>query len=404
MKSFRVADLDRAFSGSVLERATLTVYTSLSAAEDVWRRAIDHCACFVFQTFEWNATWRDTVGRTERVSEYIVHIADENDRTLLLLPLAICEQRGLRVMQFLGGSLADYNAPLIDRQFACSVGASDMERLWQATLRLMPNVDAIWLTRMPKTIDGVRNPMTELARARHTEDAYAAMLPESFKEFTASRSTQFFAQIRRHRRRLEKRGSVDIIFPAESDQRVAVVRALAQQKSDWLRKHGFANAFERPATQEFYERLTTCQLQAGNILVACLRVGDQIAATLWGAVFGSRYYFLVPSYAEEWRNYSAGRILTASVLERCIVQGDIRVFDLTIGDEGYKQTWSDHSLPLHEYLHARSAKGSVFVAYRRLRHVVRSNPRIKAVARAILTRLRILVQGGSVRKPADASS
>jgi len=403
MQSYKLAELDREFGGTALAGATVSIFTSLTEAESVWRRAVDHCACFLFQTFEWNATWRETVGRTERASEHVVHVAAEDGHTLMILPFAIVAHRRMRVLEFFGGSLTDYNAPLIDHAFARDVETGDFARLWRAVLRLLPDVDAVWLRRMPKTIDGTRNPLAELGRMRHTDDAFGATLPASFKEFTASRSTQFFAQIRRHRRRLEKRGAVDISFPAESERRIEIVRALAEQKSTWLRNKGYPNLFDQPATREFYERLTTCQLQAGNILVACLRVGDQIAATLWGAIFGRRYYYLQPSYAEEWRNYSAGRILTESVLQRCIDRGDIRVFDLSIGDESYKYTWADHSLPLHEYLEARSLPGLVFVTYRRAWSAVRSNPRIRAWVRTLRARMRqrrhgdaLHDQGGSV--------
>ena len=402
MKNNKLAELNRGFSGTALATATISVYPSLSEAEDVWRNALDHCACFVFQTFEWHATWRDTVGLAEAVSEHVVHIAAEDGRTLLLLPLAISKHGNLRVLAFSGGMLTDYNAPLIDGEFARTVDTREFRRLWQTVLRLLPRVDAVWLQRMPKTIDGVRNPMTELARVRHTDDAFAATLPHSFTEFTSTRSTQFFAQIRRHRRRLEKRGTVDVSFPADSDQRIEVVRVLAEQKSNWLRNNGFANAFEQPATREFYEQLTNRQIQAGNILVACLRVGDQIAATLWGAIFGQRYYFLLPSYAEEWRQYSAGRILTESVLQRCIDQGDVRVFDLTLGDEGFKRIWSDHLLSLHEYLEARTLKGAAFVAYRRVRNVFRSNRRIRELVRALQAKLRARAHGGTLRNQAGA--
>ena len=402
MRRYRLAELDRGFGGTALARATISVYTSLSEAESAWRRAVEHCACFVFQTFEWSATWRETVGRTDRISEHVVHVADADGRALLILPLAISAHRRLRILEFLGGALTDYNAPLIEGEFARTVEARDFRRLWNVVLSLLPKVDAVWLQRMPKTIDNVRNPMTELSRVRHTDDAYAATLPCSFKEFTATRSTQFFAQIRRHRRRLEKRGNVHVSFPAESDQRIEVVRALAQQKSKWLRDKGYANIFDQPATREFYERLTNRQFQAGRVLVACLRVGDQIAATLWGAIFGRRYYFLQPSYGEEWRNYSAGRILTESVLQRCIDQGDVRVFDLTIGDESYKHTWSDHSLALHEYLQARSLKGVAFVTWRRARNAIRSNRHIRIFVRSLRARMRARAHGGVLRDQAGA--
>lgn len=401
MRSEQLAKLDGGFQNAALANATMSVYTSLAAAESVWRRAVDHCACFLFQTFEWNATWRETVGRTEIVSEHIVHVAAADGRTLLILPLAIAERRGLRVLRFLGHSVSGYNAPLIDRDFAGSVEAADFKRLWRSVRALIPQIDLVWLVRMPKTIDGVRNPMLELSGVQHTDDAYAAMLPGSFKEFTAGRSAQFFAQIRRHRRRLEKRGSVDICFPADGAQRIEIVRALARQRApqDQVPDH----AWQQRATQEFYERLTNCQLQAGNILVACLRVGDQVAAALWGAIFGQRCYFLVPSYAEEWRKFSAGRILTEEVLQRCISQGGIRIFDLTVGNEHYRHTWSDHSLSLHEYLEAGSFKGMIFVAWQRTRTIARGTRHAQAWVRGAMLRVRLLMQREDARNPAGSA-
>jgi CelD/BcsL family acetyltransferase involved in cellulose biosynthesis len=402
MQRVKLAELDRGFDGTSLATATILIYPSLSAARDVWRAAVEQCACFVFQTYEWNTTWRETVGRTAAISEAIVHIAAADGRTLMLLPLAIRQSQRLTILEFLGGSLTDYNAPLIDADFAREVDGDEFARLWRTVVRLLPKFDVAWLVRMPKTIDGAPNPMVGLSWVRHTDDAFAATLPESFEAFAATRSTQFFAQIRRHRRRLEKRGHVDVKFPAEPDERLEVIRVLADQKSSWLRSNGYDDPFRHEATREFYERLTTAQPQAGRILVACLRVGDQIAATLWGAIFGRRYYFLLPSYGEEWKKFSAGRILTESVLQRCIAQGDVKVFDLTIGDEGYKRVWSDHSLALHEYLEARTAKGLAFVWYRRLRSALRSNRRIRELARALTARLRTRTQGGAMPGEAGA--
>jgi len=402
MRSSRLVDLDHDLTGTLFERATITIYDSVTEAEGVWRRAVDHCACFLFQTFEWHSAWRDTVGRTERVSERVVHVADADGRTLLILPLGISRRGPLRVLEFLGGWLTDYNAPLIDREFARTLDAFAIQRVWWTIQRLLPRVDAVWLARMPQTIDGVRNPMIELSRVRHTDTARAAMLPASFKEFTATRSMQFFAQIRRHQRRLQQRGTIDICFPAESAQRIEVLRALARQKSHWLRRNGLTDEFRRPALGEFYERLTTCQFQGGHILVACLRVGDQVAAALWGAIFGRRYYFLLPSYAEEWRKFSAARILTQSVVQRCIAEGDVRVFDLTIGNERHTHTWTDHSLALHEYLEARTVAGVSFVCWRRLRNAIRGNPRSRALARAFASRLRMLWQRPMLRNEVGA--
>jgi CelD/BcsL family acetyltransferase involved in cellulose biosynthesis len=387
MQTYRLADIDRSIAGTALAGASVSVYICLEECEDVWRRAIDHCACFVFQTFEWHATWRQTIARTEDVSEHVVHVADADGRTLLILPLGIYRHRYVRSLQFLGGSVTDYNAPLIDRDFAREVDTSDFLRLWQAVLALLPKVDVVWLARMPQTIDGVANPLAALAGASHTDDAHAATLPANFDEFAAARSTQFFSQNRRYRRRLAKVNPVEACFPEDGEQRIEIVRIMAAQKSQWLRGSGLRDTFDRPEYRAFYERLTDGAFPAVQILVASLRVGNEIVATMWGPIFRTRYYFLVTSYREDWTRYSVGRLLMENVVQWCIAQ-KLSVFDLTAGDEGYKRSWSDHSLPLYDYLAARSLRGRMIVAYRRGRNRLRANRHIRALARRVLSGLR----------------
>ncbi|MPZ36856.1 MAG: GNAT family N-acetyltransferase [Rhizobiales bacterium] len=376
MHRVTLAELDGNFSQMSLPMATISIFRSLSEAEGAWREAAAHCACFVFQTFEWSWAWRESVGRTQDLADYIVHVADTDGRTLMLLPLAIRQTGRLRVLEFLGGSLTDYNAPLIDRDFANTLTGETFERLWRQILGLLPEIDLVWLVRMPQTIEGVPNPLIGLAGTRHTDEAHAATLPATFKELTATRNTKFFAQIRRHRRRLEKLGTVEICYPSEEEERLKVLHTLIEQKSRWVRSNGYPNPFGTHETRAFYERMTTSGLQGGQMSVACLRVGDEIAAAVWGVIFGRRYYFLLTSYAEEWTNYSAGRILTEEVVRRCIDQ-KIEIFDLTRGDESYKRYWSDHVLPLYEHLEASSAKGLGFAMYRRLRSAVRSNRHLR---------------------------
>ena len=383
MRTYRLRDIAPSIANAPLAGAGIAVYTSLGECEEAWRRALDHCACFVFQTFEWHAAWRHTIAKTEDVSEHVVHVTAADGRTLLLLPLGIYRRRYSRSLQFLGGVITDYNAPLIDRAFARAVDARDMRRLWQAILDLLPKVDFVWLTRMPQTIDGVANPLAALPGASHTDDSYAATLPSSFDDFASARSTQFFSQNRRYRRRLAKISPVQACFPGDGDERIEIVRRMAEQKSQWLRGSGLRDTFELPEYRAFYERLTKGAFPAGQILVASLRVGNEVVATMWGPIFRARYYFLVTSYAHDWTRYSVGRLLMESVVQWCIAQ-KLSVFDLTAGDESYKRSWSDHSLPLYEYLAARSLKGMLIVAYRRGRNRLRANRHVRALARRLI--------------------
>jgi CelD/BcsL family acetyltransferase involved in cellulose biosynthesis len=383
MQTVLVSDLDPTLEDASVRGARITVYASLAEAERVWREAVAGCACYVFQTFEWNSVWKNTIGSTQRVAERVVHVAAADERTLMLLPLGIYQHRYFTSLQFLGGDATDYNAPVIDRAFASAVSANGFAKLWRIIIGLMPRFDLVYLARMPKTIEETPNPMLYLPAVRRSETAFAATLPASFADFTAARSTDFFRQNRYNWRRLAKLGAVEVRFPSDQTERDEIVQVAAAQKTEWLTHYGLPNLFGRPEVREFYKRLTNVPFETGDIVVASLRVGQRIVATMWGPRFRSRYCFLLSSYDSEWSQFSVGRLLMESVVQWCIAQRDVKVFDLTVGHEAYKLHWSDHVLPLHQQLDARTLKGAAVAAYRHARAQLANYDQVRNLVHAV---------------------
>lgn len=374
---------DNGFAGSWLDGVQLSIYKSFEECETLWRAIVKKCSCFAFQTFEWQSTWYGTIGRAEGVHAYIVHLADATGRTLLILPLGIYSCKGLRFLCFLGGIVTDYNAPLIDPGFASKISKSEFSSLWAAVLDLLPKVDVVWLRRMPDTIEDTQNPMATLPGTRHTENAHAATLPGDLATFKAARSTKFFSDNRRRRRRLSEKGRIDVCVPVAPAEAIETLKAMAHQKSRRWRESRARDLFALPGYLRFYEILTNTPFQAGSVHISCLRVNNQVLATHWGLIFKQRFYWLMPGYqAGEWSRYSAGRLLLENVVEWCISQ-EINVFDLTVGDESFKFDWADHSLPLHEYFVSRSLKGALFVAAYRVQAWLKQDPHIRSFWRRL---------------------
>ncbi len=368
-------------AGSALPKgAQLSIYTSFDECEAVWRAAMTDCACYAFQSFEWQLTWQTTVGQAQNVAPYIVHLTDAAARTLMILPLGIYRRNRRRMLQFLGGGMTDYHAPVIDPTFARAVTPTDFARLWAGILKRLPSVDVVWLWNMPETIEGTKNPMVTLPGARFFENAYAAALPSSFAAFKSARSNDFFKDTRRRQRRLSKKGRVEIQVAHDVAEAVELVRIMATQKSRRWRETGGRDIFAQPGYLDFYETLTEKWFPSGNIHVCCLRVDGQTVATDWGLVYNRRFYSMMAGYeGGEWMQYSLGRILLGSVVEWCIEEPTIDIFDLTVGGEGYKRYWADHSLGIHEYLAAGSIKGVPFVVMERLKTSLRRNAKIRAI-------------------------
>ena len=386
--AFAVRDVEIGPAGTCLNGTQLSIYQSFEECERLWRTAVETCSCFVFQTFEWHSTWYATIGKAEGVRAYIVHLADDTGRTLLILPLGIYWRKGLRFLCFLGGIVTDYNVPLIDPEFASNISKREFSSLWRSILDLLPRVDVVWLQRMPDTIEGTRNPMITLVGTQHTENAHAAVLPADLATFKARRSTKLFSDNRRRRRRLSEKGRIDVSIPVVPADAVETLETMARQKSRRWRESGGRDLFALPGYLQFYKILTNTSFQTGSVHISCLRLNGRMLATHWGLAFKQRFYWLMPGYqAGGWTRYSVGRLLLENVVEWCISE-QISVFDLTVGDESFKFDWADHSLALYEHLDRRSVKGALFVAAYRFRARLKQDPRIRSFVRFSKARLK----------------
>jgi CelD/BcsL family acetyltransferase involved in cellulose biosynthesis len=387
VRTSAVEDVNNGPAGTCLDGTRLSIYQSFEECESLWRTAVETCSCFVFQTFEWLSTWYSTIGQAEGVRAYIVRLADDTGRTLLILPLGIYRRKGLRFLCFLGGVVTDYNVALIDPEFAGNISKMEFSTLWRSILDLLPSVDVVWLQRMPDTVEGTRNPMITLAGTQHTENAYAATLPADLATFKAKRSTKLFSDNRRRRRRLSEKGRIDVSIPVAPADAIETLETMARQKSRRWRESRGRDLFALPGYLQFYKILTKTSFQSGRVHLSCLRLNGQMLATHWGLVFKRRFYWLMPGYqAGEWTRYSVGRLLLENVVEWCISE-QISVFDLTVGDESFKFDWADHSLALYEHLDRRSLKGALFVAAYRIRVRLKQDPRICSFVRFMKARL-----------------
>jgi CelD/BcsL family acetyltransferase involved in cellulose biosynthesis len=321
------------------------------------------------------------------VRAYIVRLADDTGRTLLILPLGIYRRKGLRFLCFLGGVVTDYNVALIDPEFASNITRMEFSTLWERILDLLPRVDVVWLQRMPDTIEGTQNPMITLAGTQHTENAHAATLPPDLATFKARRGTKLFSENRRRRRRLSEKGRVEVSIPVVPADAIETLETMARQKSRRWRESGAHDLFALPGYLQFYKILTNTSFQMGSVHISCLQLSGRTLATHWGLVFKRRFYSLMSGYqAGEWTRYSVGRLLLENVVEWCISE-KISVFDLTVGDESYKFDWTDNSLALYEHLDRRNLKGALFVAAYRARARLKRDPQIRSFVHFIKARL-----------------
>jgi CelD/BcsL family acetyltransferase involved in cellulose biosynthesis len=335
----------------------LVIYNDLAAVEEEWRRFECRADCTVFQAFDWLFRWYAHIGLRSGVCPTIVvgRLAHE---TLFLLPFAITPG-AVRRLTFLGSDFCDYNVPLLAANFSKRMPVEDFLRLWRDILaRLHGKFDLIDLSKMPELVGAQRNPLLALDVSLNPSGAHATQLPVAWNEFyEARRSSATRRRDRAKRKKLGEFGAVRFVIPQDADHIVRTVETLMMQKSKAFARMGIADIFARPGFREFFLDVATNPRTRALTHVSRLDVGEIAAAINLGLRFRDTYYHVLASYDDgEVARFGPGAAHLRDLLAYAIAEG-YQCFDFTIGDERYKQEWSDRSFNLYDHVAAVNARG-----------------------------------------------
>lgn len=346
----------------------IRVHLSLESAREVWQTFEQTGLCTVFQSYAWAETWAATIGQSQKARFAVVDVRADHGHPVLLLAFALTRRRGLRVLGFLDGGVADYTGPIWDAAFAAGLGPDGFRTLWQRILDRLPPVDAIIFDKMAGTVEGAANPLLWLACTRTPMSGHLAVLT-SFAAFQAGRGAKTRNSFSRRRRLLAQAGGLAVGPCQEPELRR---QAIAQLLDIKLAQYPGA-ILSQPPVQDFYQALAA--REDGLVTLLALSLDGKSLALRYGLTFRDRHYGLVSGFVPgEFNKFAPASLLIESLIEMLCARG-IRIFDCGIGDEPYKKEWTDTILPLYDHVSAPSLAGKMGVLWpRRLKARLRALP------------------------------
>jgi CelD/BcsL family acetyltransferase involved in cellulose biosynthesis len=142
--------------------ASVDILSDLADAETIWRGLEGQQQFFTpYQRFDFLEPWQREVGDREGLQPFIVIAYDAERRPLLLLPLALRHEHGVRIACFMGGKHVTFNMALWDRDFAAAATRADLDVLISA-ISAQSEADVLALTQQPLRWLDLRNPMALL--------------------------------------------------------------------------------------------------------------------------------------------------------------------------------------------------------------------------------------------------
>src|ERR1700686_846840 len=129
--------------------AGIDILPDLVQAETIWRGLEDQQHFSTpYQRFDFLEPWQRQVGKRAGLLPFIVIAYDGERRPLLLLPLVLSHEHGVRTACFMGGKHATFNMALWDRDFAADATRADLDALISA-IRERSEVDILALNQKP---------------------------------------------------------------------------------------------------------------------------------------------------------------------------------------------------------------------------------------------------------------
>jgi CelD/BcsL family acetyltransferase involved in cellulose biosynthesis len=322
---------------------------------------------YVYQSREFLEVWMASIGRARRARCFLVVVKDTGSNPVFYLPLVVETKFNGRILRFMDGGVADFNAPIL------AVGQNftrdEFIAIWTELLSLLPPIDLIDLKKIAGEVCGARNPLTYLDCRPYESSGYAVDLAVRHENAARDPSLRRMRKkLLRQQQRLSKMGPTQFVTNPTRPQLPALVdRLMDLKREQYLRTSG-RNFFATPGIHDFYSRMAAPE-QLGRISdLSALICGDDVVSTHLGFIGRGRFYYVLPAFDTRYRSLAVGILLLDRLIERCS-QEQYSTFDLGEGDFSYKTKWATRRLPLMACEQALTPIGTLFGQLRRVRNL-----------------------------------
>jgi CelD/BcsL family acetyltransferase involved in cellulose biosynthesis len=368
--------------------AAIDILNDLGQAETIWR-GLENRQHFStpYQRFDFLSCWQREVGEREGFLPFIVIAYDAERRPLLLLPLVLRQEHGVRTACFMGGKHATFNMALWDQDFAAVATAADLDALMSA-IRERSEADVLVITRQPLRWRDLPNPMALLPNQASANDCpLLSMAPGAAPATLISNS---------FRRRLKGKERKLQTLPGYRYQ-LATSDADVKRLLDWffsvkplrMAQQKLPNVFAEPGVEDFIRNTCMTPLAgAGRVIdIHALECDEEVIAIFAGVADGHRFSMMFNTYTMSGNSrFSPGLILMRNIIDHYAGQG-YHALDLGIGSDDYKKLFCKDDEPIFDCFIPLSLRGKVAAAamsgINRAKRLVKQNQMLLHVAQKL---------------------
>lgn len=292
-----------------------------------------------FLLHAWLIEWWRHYGANRALT---VHVAKRGDALVGALPMCRTKRLGLRVTEFLGGT----GAPLADLLLAPEEeGATAAELAARITTVGVDYADVFGMPRHSRLAAAL--PPDSLTFIERQEAPVLDLTAGWEAVYNEKLSSKARSERRRHRRRLEDLGAVDVSIARTAEELVSALEDAVQLHALRWKGRRETSGFSRPVGSEFRRAALTRLAQQDLPRLATLRLDGRAVAFALYLLYEKTAYGLTMGFDPGFAAHRPGREVFLCSLEAAANEGAERV-ELLGADAGYKRTFADRFEPIHE--------------------------------------------------------
>ncbi|MEM8750912.1 MAG: GNAT family N-acetyltransferase [Pseudomonadota bacterium] len=352
-----------------------------------------HAIGSVYQRFAWVSSWAKHAAKPARMIPRIVLIS-HGDEPVAVLPLAIRQRGPFKMATWLADSHSNFHMGLYSSQFLQNIKPDDVRELLPFILKQFGKLDVLELCCQPVMWQGHTNPFTFLKWQESHNHAFALnLLPDFNSALDRKNGARKRKKFRWQNNKLKEHDGPHLRVAETPDDVRRMLSAATEQLKHRFDRAGIWNRFYDEGVMPFFEALAIEELGKAEpaLKLFALEIDGEIQATFAGGINSRQFSGCFISVADgEFSRLSPGELMIYLVIKDCVDAG-LEVFDLGRGEERYKTSWCDTTMPMFETTIALSKRAAGFAAYERgktaTKRFVRNNERLWGLAKKVRSRL-----------------
>lgn len=351
---------------------------------DAWNELLKSSASNgLFLTHEWLSCWWKHLAEDRRLS---ILVARDNGRLIGILPLterqADYSRMMPRTLEFLGTGVigSDYLDSIIESGREDEVTAAFAEHAHSRGLMLQLSqlrTDSCLVSKLAESLAGYG---WAAADTKLNVCPYIDLKDQTWESYLSCLGASVRKNVNRYLRLLPKNFDMRaecVKTPEEAGAALDVVIDLHRKRWD---ADGSSEAFQSPAVNAFHHEFVQLAAARGWLRILLTWLNGRPAASLYGLLYGQKFYFYQSGYDPEFRKHSVGVATMGLAVQTAIDEGAFE-YDFLHGDEEYKFHWATATRDLGRIELYPPGTGALIY-----RHAIHLNRAARRMARRVLSK------------------